>query len=39
LQTLDQAWGFDRIIMSHGEVVPSAGRELLEKAFSFLPAR
>ena len=33
------AWDFDRVIMSHGEVVPSGGRELFEKAFSFLPAR
>ena len=30
-------WEFDRIVMSHGEVVPSGGRALLEKAFSFLP--
>jgi hypothetical protein len=32
------AWDFDRIVMSHGEVVPAGGRELLASAFSFLPA-
>jgi glyoxylase-like metal-dependent hydrolase (beta-lactamase superfamily II) len=31
------AWDFDRIVMSHGEVVPTGGRELLADAFSFLP--
>jgi len=31
------AWDFDRIVMSHGEVVPSGGHPLFERAFSFLP--
>lgn len=30
-------WDFDRIVMSHGRVVPSGGRALLEDAFAFLP--
>jgi hypothetical protein len=30
-------WEFDRIVMSHGEVVPTGGRALLEQAFAFLP--
>jgi hypothetical protein len=29
-------WEFDRIVMSHGEVVEADGRALLEQAFSFL---
>ena len=33
------AWDFDRIVMSHGEVVATGGRALLERAFSFLPER
>jgi hypothetical protein len=31
------AWDFDRIVMSHGEIVPSGGHPLFERAFSFLP--
>jgi len=31
-------WDFDRVIMSHGEVVESGGRSLLEEAFAFLRA-
>lgn len=31
------AWEFDRIVMSHGEVVEVGGRASLEQAFSFLP--
>jgi hypothetical protein len=31
------AWDFDRVVMSHGEVVPKGGRALLEEAFAFLP--
>lgn len=31
-------WEFDRIILSHGEVVESGGRALLERAFAFLGA-
>jgi hypothetical protein len=30
-------WDFDRIVMSHGDVVPSGGHALLEEAFAFLP--
>lgn len=30
-------WDFDRIVMSHGDVVETGGRALLAKAFSFLP--
>ena len=29
-------WDFDRVVMTHGEVVESGGRSLLEEAFSFL---
>lgn len=29
-------WDFDRIIMSHGEIVTTGGRALLERAFAFL---
>jgi hypothetical protein len=32
-------WDFDRVVMSHAEVVTSGGREVLERAFSFLPTR
>jgi hypothetical protein len=32
-------WDFDRIVMCHGEVVPTGGRERLANAFSFLPSR
>lgn len=28
------AWDFDRILVSHGEIVPSGGRELFRRAFS-----
>ncbi len=31
-------WDFDRVIMTHGEVVESGGRSLLEEAFAFLRA-
>jgi hypothetical protein len=31
------AWDFDRVVMSHGEVVPSGGRAMLDRAFAFLP--
>jgi hypothetical protein len=31
-------WDFDRIVMSHGQVVASGGRAMLEEAFSFLPS-
>jgi hypothetical protein len=30
------AWDFDRIILSHGEIVPAGGRALLEGAFAYL---
>ena len=30
------AWDFDRIVMSHGEVLETGGRRLLEQAFTFL---
>lgn len=30
------AWDFDRIVMSHGEVVETGGRRLLEQAFAHL---
>ncbi len=30
------AWDFDRIVMSHGEVVESGGHRLLEQAFAYL---
>jgi hypothetical protein len=30
------AWNFDRIIMSHGEIVSSGGRAQFERAFDFL---
>ena len=29
-------WDFDRVIMSHGEVLESGGRERVRIAFSFL---
>ena len=32
------AWDFDRIVMSHGEVVPTGGRPLFERAFAYLRA-
>jgi uncharacterized protein DUF4336 len=32
-------WDFDRIVLSHGEVVATGGRALLEQAFAFLPER
>ena len=31
------AWDFDRVVMSHGEVLESGGRAKLEQAFAFLP--
>ena len=31
------AWDFDRVVMSHGEVLESGGRARLEQAFAFLP--
>ncbi len=30
------AWDFDRIVMSHGEVVSTGGHRLVEQAFAFL---
>ena len=30
------AWDFERVVMSHGEVVDAGGRKLLEQAFAFL---
>jgi hypothetical protein len=30
------AWDFDRVVMSHGEVVPTGGHAMIEKAFAFL---
>jgi len=30
------AWDFDRVVMSHGEVVRSGGHRLFEQAFAFL---
>ena len=30
------AWDFDRIVMSHGEVVETGGHRLLEQAFAYL---
>jgi len=30
------AWDFDRIVMSHGEVVSTGGRRMLEQAFAYL---
>ena len=30
------AWDFDRIVMSHGEVLETGGRRLLEQAFAYL---
>jgi Domain of unknown function (DUF4336) len=30
------AWDFDRIVMSHGEVLDTGGRRLLEQAFAYL---
>jgi hypothetical protein len=37
-RTLDRvlAWDFDRIVMSHGEVLETGGRRALEQAFEFL---
>ena len=32
-------WDFDRIVMSHGEIVRSDGHHLLEDAFSYLPRK
>jgi hypothetical protein len=31
------AWDFERVVMSHGEVVEAGGRRLLEQAFAYLP--
>ncbi|MDH5752254.1 MAG: DUF4336 domain-containing protein [Deltaproteobacteria bacterium] len=31
------AWDFDRVIVSHGAVVETGGREALQKAFAWLP--
>jgi len=31
------AWDFDRVIMSHGEIVASGGHAMFERAFEFLP--
>ena len=34
------AWDFDRIIVSHGEVLESGGHEILRRGYSWLlPAR
>jgi hypothetical protein len=30
------AWDFDRVVMSHGEVVSTGGHRLVEQAFAFL---
>jgi len=30
------AWDFDRVVMSHGEVVESGGKRMVEEAFAFL---
>jgi hypothetical protein len=30
------AWDFDRVVMSHGEVVPTGGHAMIEQAFAFL---
>ena len=30
------AWDFDRVVMSHGEVVETGGKRLLEQAFAYL---
>lgn len=30
------AWDFDRVVMSHGEVVSTGGHRLIEQAFAFL---
>lgn len=30
-------WNFDRVIVSHGEVLETGGREAMQEAFSFLP--
>jgi hypothetical protein len=30
------AWDFDRVVMSHGEVVATGGHAMIEKAFAFL---
>jgi hypothetical protein len=30
------AWDFDRVLLSHGELLASGGREELREAFEFL---
>ena len=38
--TIDQilAWDFDRVTVTHGEVLEHGGKERLAAAFAFLPA-
>jgi hypothetical protein len=31
------AWDFERVVMSHGEVLETGGRHALERAFAYLP--
>ncbi len=31
-----QQWNYDRVIMAHGRVLESGGREAMERAFAFL---
>ena len=30
------AWDIDRIVLSHGEMIPSDGREVLRRAYAWL---
>jgi hypothetical protein len=30
------AWDFDRIVLSHGDIVPTGGHEVLRRAYAWL---